>query len=118
MTREPEAVPADRWHDDNPDRTKTHPASSPANHEAPLMDGPTGRAPLSSELVGDPGAEGDRKGEGGAMGGAIAGTAIAGPVGGVVGGVIGATIGSAAEVDTGAEADTEHDASELHEANE
>ena len=110
----------DRWHEDNPDRTTADQTATPSNHEAPLVDGPTGRAPLSSELAGDPGAEGDRASEGGAMGGAVAGTAIAGPLGGVIGGVIGATIGSAAEADPLDDAQdvTEDEGADLHEVNE
>jgi hypothetical protein len=72
-------------------------AVDPAGRPEPYVDGPTGPAPLATESRGDPGAEDDRRTEGGAAGGALAGTAVAGPVGGVVGGVVGATIGAAAD---------------------
>jgi hypothetical protein len=69
----------------------------PAGRTEPYVQGPTGRAPVSSELRGDPGAEGDRQGEGGAVAGAIAGTSLAGPVGGVVGAVAGGALGAVAD---------------------
>lgn len=74
-------------------------SEDPAGRITPFVDGPTGPSPLASELRGDPGAEGDRRGEGGAIGGAIGGTAVAGPVGGVVGAVVGAVVGSAQDDD-------------------
>jgi len=95
-----------------PERDLEHRAYDPANREVPFVDGPTGPAPLASELRGDPGDDGDRQGEGGAMGGALAGTAVAGPVGGAIGGVIGATIGTAAEAGSNDEADDETDAAD------
>jgi len=67
--------------------------------------GPTGSAPISSELRGDPGSEGDRRAEGGAIGGAIVGTAVAGPIGGAVGAVAGGTAGTAAEASDDADDD-------------
>jgi hypothetical protein len=75
-------------------RRPTHPGK-----REPYVAGPTGPAPLASELRGDPGEEGDRSAEGGTAAGVLAGTAVAGPVGGVIGGVVGATIGSAADED-------------------
>ena len=99
----------DRWHEDNPEGDLPGTgaredeanidgrAFDPAGRPEPYVDGPTGPAPLASELRGDPGEDGDRQGEGGAMGGALAGTAVAGPLGGLIGGVVGATIGTAAE---------------------
>jgi hypothetical protein len=75
--------------------------------EVPYAEGPTGSAPLATEYHGDPGAEGDRQAEGGAVGGVVAGTAVAGPVGGVIGGVVGATIGTAAEEGSDVDAETE-----------
>ena len=59
-----------------------------AGRRTPYVQGPT-------ELHGDPGADGDRRGEGGAAAGALAGTAVAGPVGGVVGALAGGTLGTA-----------------------
>jgi hypothetical protein len=67
----------------------------PAGRTEPYVEGPTGPAPLATELRGDPGADGERRSEGGAAAGAIAGTAVAGPIGGVVGGLAGGAIGSA-----------------------
>jgi len=67
----------------------------PAGRPEPYVQGPTGPAPLATEMRGDPGAEGDRRSQGGAAGGAIAGTAVAGPIGGVVGGLAGGAIGTA-----------------------
>jgi hypothetical protein len=75
-------------------RQPTHPG-----RREPYVAGPTGPAPLASELRGDPGDEGDRSAEGGTAAGVVAGAAAAGPVGGVVGGVVGAVIGSAADED-------------------
>ena len=69
----------------------------PAGRPEPYVKGPTGAAPLATELRGDPGDEGDRKGEGGAAAGAIAGTSLAGPVGGVVGAMAGGALGGAAD---------------------
>lgn len=67
----------------------------PAGRPEPYVAGPTGPAPVASELRGDPGAEGDRGSEGGAAAGAITGTSLAGPVGGVVGALAGGAIGTA-----------------------
>ena len=66
-----------------------------AGRRTPYVQGPTGPAPLATELHGDPGADGDRRGEGGAAAGALAGTAVSGPVGGVVGALAGGTLGTA-----------------------
>ncbi len=74
-----------------------HRVEDPAGRPEPYVMGPTGPAPVASELRGDPGSEGDRRGEGGAAAGALAGTAVAGPVGAVVGGVAGGALGSAAD---------------------
>jgi hypothetical protein len=76
-------------------------ADDPHGRPEPYVAGPTGVAPLSSELRGDPGDEGDREAEGGAAGGTLVGAALGGPVGAVVGGVGGAVIGSAADDDPG-----------------
>jgi hypothetical protein len=76
---------------------REHPVQDPAGRPEPYVQGPTGPTFGASELRGDPGAEGDRGTEGGAVGGVIAGTAAAGPIGGAIGGVVGATIGSAAD---------------------
>ena len=70
-------------------------SADPAGRPVPFVDGPTGPAPLASELRGDPGEEGDRRGEGGALAGAVGGTAVAGPVGGAIGAVVGGVVGSA-----------------------
>jgi len=72
-------------------------AIDPAGRPEPYVEGPTGPAPLATELRGDPGDEGDRRGEGGAAAGALTGMAVAGPVGGVVGAVAGGTLGTAGE---------------------
>ena len=79
-------------------------ASDPESRPEPYASGPTGPAPLATELRGDPGAEGDREAEGGTATGVVAGTAMGGPIGGVIGGVVGATIGSVADDDPGADA--------------
>ena len=100
---EPERDELERSHHEDP-------VTDPAGRPEPYVDGPTGPAPLASELRGDPGADGDRAAEGGAVGGVIAGTAAAGPLGGVVGGVVGATIGTAA--DSGDDRDETVDAAE------
>lgn len=75
-------------------RRPTHPGQ-----REPYVAGPTGPAPLATELRGDPGDEGDRAAEGGTATGIVAGAAAAGPVGAAVGGVVGATIGTAADED-------------------
>lgn len=89
----------------------------PAGRPEPYVSGPTGPAPVASELRGDPGAEGDRRGEGGALAGAITGTALAGPVGGVVGAVAGGTLGTVG--DEGAEVtDADNEDPAHHQAGE
>jgi hypothetical protein len=75
-------------------RTPTRPGE-----REPYVAGPTGPAPLASELRGDPGSEDDRAAEGGTAAGVVGGAAVGGPVGAIVGGAIGATIGSAADDD-------------------
>jgi len=81
---------------DDPERGKDEDrVTDPAGRPEPYVDGPTGPAPLATELRGDPGGEGDRRGEGGAVAGAITGTTVAGPVGGVVGAMAGGAIGTA-----------------------
>jgi hypothetical protein len=105
---------AERGHPEQsePERDLERRAHDPAEREVPFVDGPTGPAPLASELRGDPGDAGDRKGEGGAMAGALGGMAVGGPVGGAVGGVVGAVIGSAAETGSNDEAADQRDAAE------
>jgi hypothetical protein len=81
---------------DEPERgSNEHRVADPAGRTEPYVQGPTGPAPLATELRGDPGAEGDRQSQGGAAAGVIAGTAAAGPIGGVVGGLAGGAIGTA-----------------------
>jgi hypothetical protein len=70
----------------------------PAGRPTPFVEGPTGPAPVSSELRGDPGEDGERRAESGAVAGAVAGTGAAGPLGGMVGAVAGGLAGTAAEV--------------------
>jgi hypothetical protein len=110
---EPEGRHPAGEHQSEPERDLERRAYDPGSREVPYVDGPTGPAPIASELRGDPGDEGDRQGEGGAMGGAVAGTAVAGPVGGVVGGVIGATIGTAAETGSNDDAGDRSDSADL-----
>ena len=104
VSGQPVDAKAALWKDDDPSATdepergrEEAPVTDPAGRREPYVDGPTGPAPLASELRGDPGAEGDRRGEGGAVAGAIAGTSVAGPVGGVVGAVAGGALGSAGD---------------------
>jgi hypothetical protein len=59
--------------------------------------GPTGSAPVASELRGDPGGGEGRAAEGGTAAGIVAGTAVAGPIGGLVAGAAGAAAGSATD---------------------
>lgn len=80
---------------EEPERGSDAEVGDPVDRGTPYVEGPTGSAPLSSELHGDPGAHGDRRSEGGAAAGAIAGTAVGGPIGGVVGGLAGGAIGTA-----------------------
>ena len=75
-------------------REPTHPGQ-----REPYVAGPTGPAPLASELRGDPGGTGDRSAEGGTAAGVVGGAAVAGPVGAAVGGAVGAALGSAADED-------------------
>lgn len=72
-------------------------SGDPMGRRVPFVEGPTGSAPLATELHGDPEAEGDRRSETGAVGGAIAGTAAAGPIGGMIGAVTGGVAGAAVE---------------------
>ena len=98
---------------EEPERGEDRQVEDPLGRPEPYVKGPTGSAPLSSELRGDPGSEGDRGGEGGAAAGAITGTSLAGPVGGVVGALAGGAIGTASidDEDTGwpHDPDREHD---------
>lgn len=79
--------------------SEEQPVQDPAGRRVPFVGGPTGAAPLGSELRGDPSLEDDRNAENGAMGGAIAGTGVAGPVGGIVGAVLGGAAGATLEED-------------------
>jgi hypothetical protein len=72
-------------------------ADDPHGRPEPYVTGPTGPAPLASELRGDPGAEGDRGAEGGAAAGTVVGAAVGGPIGAVVGGVGGTVVGGVAD---------------------
>lgn len=65
-------------HDDIERGSEETPVADPAGRPVPFVDGPTGMAPLSSELRGDPSLEADRNAETGAVGGAIAGTSLTG----------------------------------------
>lgn len=71
----------------------------PAGRPEPYVEGPTGPAPLGSELRGDPDGEGQRRSEAGAVAGAIAGTSLGGPLAGVAGAVTGGAAGAALEDD-------------------
>ena len=101
VSGQPVDARAEIWNggdDDEPERgPDERRAIDPAGRPEPYVEGPTGPAPLATELRGDPGDEGDRRGEGGAAAGALTGTAVAGPVGGVVGAVAGGALGTADE---------------------
>ena len=74
VSGQPVDAKAEVWHgggaDDAPERGQGEPergrderrAIDPAGRREPYVDGPTGPAPLATELRGDPGDEGDRRG--------------------------------------------------------
>ena len=90
--------------------------SDPADRAVPFVDGPTGAAPLSSELRGDPYADGDERTETGAKAAVIKGTSLAGPIGGVVGGLLGGVAGTGSEDDQATDARLEAEDARTKEA--
>jgi hypothetical protein len=95
LDRPGEATTPPRPDGDSPTEVPSTPAPARAPLPAATMDGPTGPA-QSTELVGDPMADGETgHAEGGAATGAAVGTAVGGPVGAAVGTVAGAVGGAA-----------------------
>ena len=72
-------------------------AGDPMGRRVPSVGGPNAAPSPASGLPEDPDADGDGRGETGAVGGAIAGTGAAGPLGGMVGAVQGGAAGAAVE---------------------